>query len=122
MNFFAPVSGRQQRGERSNPKSPSSKMTRRISRENLSLTVAPSGDNIPSYMKSTSASSKKERPVGPVVPAQNGKRRSSVSSVGTAQSIGDLRQIIKVDDDSSSEETNRDASNHSRRRSNSQDR
>eukprot|EP00094_Tigriopus_californicus_P007453 TCALIF_07175-PA protein Name:"Protein of unknown function" AED:0.37 eAED:0.37 QI:0/0/0.16/0.5/1/1/6/45/587 len=96
-------------------------MTRRISRENLSLTVSPSSDSIPSYMKSTSASSKKERPVGAVAP-QNGKRRSSVSSVGGAQSIGDLRQIIKVDDDSSSEETNRDSSSHSRRRSNSQDR
>ncbi|TRY77805.1 hypothetical protein TCAL_14383 [Tigriopus californicus] len=106
------VSGRQHRSERSNPKSSSSKMTRGISRENLSLTVSPSSDSIPSYMKSTSASSKKERPVGAVAP-QNGKRRSSVSSVGGAQSIGDLRQIIKVDDDSSSEETNRDSSSHS---------
>ncbi|XP_059095788.1 mitogen-activated protein kinase-binding protein 1-like isoform X3 [Tigriopus californicus] len=120
-NNLNAVSGRQHRSERSNPKSSSSKMTRRISRENLSLTVSPSSDSIPSYMKSTSASSKKERPVGAVAP-QNGKRRSSVSSVGGAQSIGDLRQIIKVDDDSSSEETNRDSSSHSRRRSNSQDR
>eukprot|EP00095_Tigriopus_kingsejongensis_P003257 maker-scaffold69_size418775-snap-gene-2.28 protein:Tk03257 transcript:maker-scaffold69_size418775-snap-gene-2.28-mRNA-1 annotation:"mitogen-activated protein kinase-binding protein 1-like isoform x2" len=104
------VSGR--KSERGNPK-----MTRRVSRENLSTT--PTNDSIPSYMKSTSASAKKERPTGGVVVPQNGRRRSSV---GQAQSIGDLRQIIKVEDDSSSEETNLDSSGHSRRRSNSNDR
>ena len=83
--------------------------------ENL---ASPSAEDLPSYMRSTSASTKKERSAVMLTPLGGARRPSA--NLGQAQSTSDLRQIAP-DDDSSSEEDNSSLSS-SRRRSNSHDR
>ena len=65
-----------------------------------SVTETESDRDLPSYMRSTSASSKKEKLTGgPAGPAERSRRRSS-----TSQSQGDLRRIPGELQDTSSEE------------------
>ena len=78
-------------------------------------------ENMPSYMRSTSASTKKERPISAAsinVMTSTPRRRSSI---GQTQSQLDLRTAVASDEDSSSEE-NMKRSNKNRRRSSSHDR
>ena len=88
---------------------------------NLDVQSTSPEENVPSYMRSTSASAKKERPVSAASASvqfpQTPRRRSSF---GQTQSTLDLRSTA-LDDDSSSEE-NMQRSLKGRRRSSSHDR
>ena len=57
-----------------------------------SYTPSPTSDDVPSYMRSTSASTKKERQTAPQALTSQQRRRSSV---GLAQSTSDLRSVAK---------------------------
>ena len=57
-----------------------------------SYTPSPTSDDVPSYMRSTSASTKKERQTAPQALTSQQRRRSSV---GLAQSTSDLRSAAK---------------------------
>ena len=77
-------------------------------------------ENVPSYMRSTSASTKKERPVSSAsLMLINPRRRSSI---GQTQSQLDLRTVAVASDEDSSSEENLKRSNKNRRRSSSHDR
>jgi len=83
-----------------------------------SVTETESDRDLPSYMRSTSASSKKEKLMGGgPTPVDRVRRRSSTHH--HTQSQGDLRRISGVDQDTSSEE---DMSWSKHHRSTSQDR
>ena len=70
-----------------------------------SVTETESDRDLPSYMRSTSASSKKEKLTGgPVAGAGQGERSRRRSSTGHTQSQGDLRRISGDLQDTSSEE------------------
>jgi len=93
-------------------------MGRASSRQDLrpkSVTETESDRDLPSYMRSTSASSKREKLVGNG-PVDRVRRRSSTHH--HTQSQGDLRRISGVDQDTSSEED----MSWSKHRSTSQDR
>ena len=75
-------------------------------------------ENMPSYMRSTSASTKKERPISAASVNMSTPRRRS--SIGQTQSQLDLRTAVASDEDSSSEENMKRSKN--RRRSSSHDR
>ena len=77
-------------------------------------------ENVPSYMRSTSASTKKERPVSSAsLMLINPRRRSSI---GQTQSQLDLRTVAVASDEDTSSEENLKRSNKNRRRSSSHDR
>ena len=77
-------------------------------------------ENVPSYMRSTSASTKKERPASSAsLMLINPRRRSSI---GQTQSQLDLRTVAVASDEDSSSEENLKRSNKNRRRSSSHDR
>ncbi len=100
----------------------SGNLHRRASRDNLNMAASPSsaedGGAVPSYMRSTSSSTKKEKPVstGGVITASAIRRRPSLTSPSHqpmvpqqpqhAQSTSDLRQISGggKDEDTSSED------------------
>ncbi len=113
MLIFVPVSGKKQ--------SIGNKPQRYRAQPNLDVQSTSPEENVPSYMRSTSASAKKERPVSAasvsVAFPQTPRRRSSF---GQTQSTLDLRSTA-LDDDSSSEE-NMQRSLKGRRRSSSHDR
>ena len=93
-------------------------MGRMSSRQDLrpkSVTETESDRDLPSYMRSTSASSKREKLAGSG-PVDRVRRRSSTHH--HTQSQGDLRRISGVDQDTSSEED----MSWSKHRSSSQDR
>jgi hypothetical protein len=112
----------------------SNSLNRRTSRDNLNV-VSPSSEDaslVPSYMKSTSASAKKEKPGGsPEKPGQpTVRRRPSLTSASHlqpthAQSANDLN-LRNKDEDTSSEDNLRGRQNELKptrtRRSSSQDR
>jgi hypothetical protein len=103
FRFRHPVSGK-----KSVPDRPSSADLRKTS---------PTSDDVPSYMRSTSASIKKERQTAPQSMTREQRRRSSV---GMTQSTNDLRSVAKdVEEDSSSEENLTSGRTGSRRRSSS---
>jgi len=84
-----------------------------------SYTPSPTSDDVPSYMRSTSASTKKERQTAPQSQTMQQRRRSSI---GLAQSTSDLRSVAAKDaeeDDSSSEENLAGGREGNRRRSSS---
>ena len=68
-----------------------------------SVTETESDRDLPSYMRSTSASSKKEKLVGAGGPVERSRRRSITQHT---QSQGDLRRISGDQDTSSEEDTN----------------
>ena len=68
-----------------------------------SVTETESDRDLPSYMRSTSASSKKEKLVGGGGPVERSRRRSITQHT---QSQGDLRRITGDQDTSSEEDTN----------------
>lgn len=133
--FIYLVSGKKQssNGHQSKPRSHAQAhlaMTKRISRE--AMNSPSSNDDVPSYMRSTSSSTKKEKPGGtPGVSGSPGRhhqpqprRRSSINSDRhQTQSTSDLRQAGKDEDTSSEENVKSGLLKPNRgRRSSSQDR
>lgn len=97
-----------------------SKPQRYRAQQNLDVQSTSPEENVPSYMRSTSSSAKKERPASAASSAAFPQARRR-SSFGQTQSTLDLRTAA-LDDDSSSEENMQRSINKGRRRSSSHDR